>query len=312
MKPELRVLLFVTAVAVVFVTAGNFLVAALYRKLRKLPRRTDRAYVLTSRLFFSLAALGVLCVAYGFYEPYRPEVTFARVPTSKFAKGSSKVRVVHISDVHSDAKPRLETKLPAIIRSQKPDLIVFSGDAANRGDDTSQTFRTLMAELGKIAPVYAVRGNWDLRRNALEDLYGGTGAHVLEAEVIPREVNGQKLWIGGYPADFGPDIHELFTPAPKNEFRFLIHHYPDRAEGAADSNIDLMCAGHTHGGQVALPLYGALITMSRTDKRFEAGLYRVKNMWLYVNRGIGMEGFGPRVRFLSRPEITVIDIVPAE
>ena len=312
MKPELRVLLFLVVVATVFVTAGNFLIAALYRRLRKLPKRTDRAYLYTRRLFLFLATVGIICVLYGFYEPYRPEVTFARVATKKFAKGSSQVRVVHISDVHSDPQPRLEPRLPGIIASQKPDLIVFTGDAANRGDHSAPVFRSLMFELAKIAPVYAVRGNWDMRTGALDELYAGTGVRVLEREVVPVEVNGQKVWTGGFPAEYGVDIHEMFAPAPKTEFRFLIHHYPDRGEAAADSNIDLMCAGHTHGGQVALPFYGALITMSRTDKQFESGLYRVKEMWLYVNRGIGMEGFGPRVRFWARPEITVIDIVPAQ
>jgi predicted MPP superfamily phosphohydrolase len=63
---------------------------------------------------------------------------------------------------------------------------------------------------------------------------------------------------------------------------------------------------------VALPLYGALITFSRFGKRFESGLYRVGGTALYVNRGIGMEGGGaPRVRFWARPEITLIELVPA-
>ena len=80
----------------------------------------------------------------------------------------------------------------------------------------------------------------------------------------------------------------------------------------ASEHMDLYCAGHTHGGQVALPLYGALITLSKYGKRYEAGLYHEKDTWLYVNRGIGMDGgFAPRVRFWSVPELTVIDIRPA-
>ena len=62
---------------------------------------------------------------------------------------------------------------------------------------------------------------------------------------------------------------------------------------------------------MALPFYGALITLSRFGKRFEAGLYRVEETRLYVNRGVGMEGGrAPRVRFFARPELTVIDLVP--
>jgi predicted MPP superfamily phosphohydrolase len=78
----------------------------------------------------------------------------------------------------------------------------------------------------------------------------------------------------------------------------------------AERSVDLYCAGHTHGGQIAVPSYGALVTLSRFGKRYEAGLYREKSTTLYVNRGIGMEGGVPRVRFWSRPELTVIDLVP--
>jgi hypothetical protein len=75
--------------------------------------------------------------------------------------------------------------------------------------------------------------------------------------------------------------------------------------------VDLYCAGHTHGGQVALPLYGALITFSKYGKKYEAGLYREGETWLYVNRGIGMEGGStPRVRFWAPPEVTVIEVSP--
>ena len=75
--------------------------------------------------------------------------------------------------------------------------------------------------------------------------------------------------------------------------------------------VDLMLAGHVHGGQVALPFYGALMTLSRHGKRFEQGLYELPGMNLYVNRGIGMEGgSAPRVRFASRPEITLFLVHP--
>ena len=92
----------------------------------------------------------------------------------------------------------------------------------------------------------------------------------------------------------------------------LIRHYPDDIYEAAKYNVDLYCAGHTHGGQVALPLYGAIVSYSKLGKRFERGLFKIKQTWLYVNREIGMDGgYSPRIRFRTRPEITVIDVVPA-
>ena len=75
--------------------------------------------------------------------------------------------------------------------------------------------------------------------------------------------------------------------------------------------MNLYLCGHTHGGQVALPFYGALVTLSRQGKKFEAGKYTIGKTLLYVNRGIGLEAWpAPPVRFLVRPEIAVFDIKP--
>jgi predicted MPP superfamily phosphohydrolase len=95
---------------------------------------------------------------------------------------------------------------------------------------------------------------------------------------------------------------------------FLYHYpYPDVVPAADQRRVDLLCSGHVHGGQIALPFYGALVTLSKYGKQYEAGLYRAGPMWMYVSRGIGMEGSrSPRVRFCSRPEIAVIDVVPDE
>jgi len=96
-----------------------------------------------------------------------------------------------------------------------------------------------------------------------------------------------------------------------DKFNIFLYHSPDLIEDVKDSNVDLYLAGHTHGGQVCLPFYGAIITFSKFGKKYEAGRYKVGDAELYVNRGLGMEGGkAPRVRFFARPEIAVFDIVP--
>jgi predicted MPP superfamily phosphohydrolase len=93
----------------------------------------------------------------------------------------------------------------------------------------------------------------------------------------------------------------------------VLHSAPGSQTASSNRHSRLIYTvpGHTHGGQIALPLYGALITFSKYVKRYEAGLYREGETWLYVNRGIGMEGGPvPRVRFWARPEVTVIEISP--
>ena len=114
------------------------------------------------------------------------------------------------------------------------------------------------------------------------------------------------------PVGLKAGIDTALDRVPADAFTILLYHYPDEVERARKRRVDLYCAGHTHGGQVALPLYGALLTLSRSGKKYEAGLYRVGETWLYVNRGIGMEGSSPRVRFCARPEVTVILLEPEE
>ncbi|HLE83608.1 MAG TPA: metallophosphoesterase [Thermoanaerobaculia bacterium] len=97
---------------------------------------------------------------------------------------------------------------------------------------------------------------------------------------------------------------------PAGTPRIVLTHSPDAVEEAARRGIALVLAGHTHGGQVALPFYGAIITLSRLGKQLEYGLYRVDKTSLYVTRGVGMEGgLAPRVRFWAWPEIAVIDVM---
>lgn len=148
-------------------------------------------------------------------------------------------------------------------------------------------------------------------RSAL-DVFGGTGAVELNGAVGPVAVAGTELWLAGVPVYGERRIPQVLEALPTGAFTVFLYHYPDEIEAVAARGIDLYCAGHTHGGQVALPFYGALMTLSRFGKRYEWGLYRVDRTWLYVNRGIGMEGGAatPRVRFCARPEVTVLEIVP--
>ena len=89
----------------------------------------------------------------------------------------------------------------------------------------------------------------------------------------------------------------------------MLYHSPDLSPIAAQTGVDLQLSGHTHGGQVRIPLWGAIVTGSLYGKRFEMGLKHVGDMTLYITRGIGMEGAGaPRVRFLCPPEIILWEI----
>lgn len=305
---EIAVLIFLVAVVTLYVTAAWMAVRYLYaRFIRKVPSFTRR-WLWAFRVMAGLASLGLLCAAYAYFvEPYWPEVTHVRIATPKLPKGTRPIRIVQVSDLHSDPEPRLEERLPGIVAAQKPDLIVFTGDAAN-GLAGMAVARRCLSAVAEIAPTFGVMGNWDF-----PGLYDGTGVRLLHAQAVKVDVRGVQFWLGGVAFGSETSLPRAFDGVPRGALAVFLYHTPDLIYELAEHQVDLCLSGHTHGGQVALPFYGALVTLSRFGKRFEAGLYRVGEAWLYVNRGIGMEGGSlPRVRFWSRPEVTVIELGPVE
>ncbi|MCI0491210.1 MAG: metallophosphoesterase [Blastocatellia bacterium] len=307
-----RVLLFVSVIAAVYVLAASVAIRSLLHRLGYVKLPSSKRARFSRRMVLVLAALGIVCISYGYFiEPYWPSVTRVSIRSSKLSAGSRPIRIVHISDLHCDPEPRLEARLPDIIAAEEPDIIVFTGDAIN-SPAAAPAFKELLRRLVNVAPTFTVRGNWDTAFWRNIDLTEGTGAKELDGQTAVIEIDSLPVRIAGLPAGEEREIAKLLDGLPPDDFTVFLYHYPDEIEAVARHGVDLYCAGHTHGGQIALPFYGALVTFSRFGKKYEAGLYRVQDTWLYVNRGIGMEGGdAPRVRFCARPEVTVIEVVPA-
>jgi predicted MPP superfamily phosphohydrolase len=245
-----------------------------------------------------------------FVEPYWLSVTHVSIASPKIPRGL-RLRIAQISDTHSDPKARLEERLPGVIAAEQPDLIVFTGDAVNSPEGLP-VFKALLQKLSAIAPTFLVKGNWDAAYWSQLDLYDRTGAVELNGAGRVLEFRGVKVGIAGLAAGNASNLKRALAGIPADAFSVFLYHYPDLIHEVSGLNVDLYCAGHTHGGQVALPAYGALVTFSKFGKQYESGLYREGKTSLYVNRGIGMEGgHTPRVRFWARPELTIIEVLPA-
>jgi predicted MPP superfamily phosphohydrolase len=308
----IRAIIFVSLVAAIYAFAAIICIKWLLQKLGRTSLPQQRGQVWFRRTILSLSFIGFLCIGYGYFiEPYRVAVTRVQIKSEKLPKGANPIRLIHISDLHSDPTPRLEKQLPEIIKNEKPDVILFTGDSINSPEGLP-VFRECFANLAAIAPTYVVKGNWDSAFWNRLNLFEGTGANELNGNSVAINIQGTTLHIAGVAVGNEGRIQQMFASIPQNELSIFLYHYPDLITEIAEQKIDLYCAGHTHGGQIALPFYGALITLSKFGKQYEAGLYRVNQTSLYVNRGIGMEGGNaPRVRFCATPEVTVIDIVPS-
>lgn len=261
------------------------------------------------KIIYLLALFAAVCFLYGYYiEPYWIEVKTIDIYTEKLE--NTNLRLVQISDLHSEGKAINEDKLAGMINPLKPDIIVFTGDSLNAPEGLS-VFKDAMKKLNASIGKYAVRGNWDdWYWNGL-NLFEDTGFTELDEESIRLAKGGETFYISGLSYEHGQKWSELLKNIPNDRYSILLYHTPDLAEDLKDANVDLYLAGHTHGGQIAVPIYGALVTFSKYGKKYESGRYTVGNTTLYVNRGLGMEGgSAPRMRFWARPEITVFNIKP--
>ncbi len=265
-----------------------------------------------------LQTFGTLLVVYGFWlEPQRLVVTKQYLSTEKLDL-STPIRIMHIGDLHLERITKREQKLIERAQSLEPDLILFSGDILSYSyvDDgiAQQEARVVLSQLAANTTVFAVAGSPPVdRKDVLGKIYDGIKISLLETTRVHLQAGGKQMTLTGLPCthDLEYDSAELMKlpPVSKETFDILLYHSPDLAPKAADLGYDLQLSGHTHGGQVRLPLFGALYTSSLLGKRFEAGRYQVGGMTLYVTRGLGMEGkAAPRIRFLCPPEIVLWEI----
>jgi predicted MPP superfamily phosphohydrolase len=304
---SLAALIFVASIVLFCFLYFILCMECLLRKNNKKP--IGKRLKLTMIVGHSLAGIGILCFLYGLLiEPYWLQTTFVEIKTPKLI--DTTFRIVHFSDTHCDPRVRLEEKLPDIIQALKPDAIVFTGDTINSraGLDNFQTMmRQMEAPLGK----FAITGNWDVNFWNGIDLFEKTGFWNMTSNHISLDKSGESIVIAGLSFEKGPESQQVVSKLKQDDYNVFLYHNTDLIDYFGDKPVDLYLCGHTHGGQVALPFYGALMTLSRHGKKYESGFYKAGNMDLYISRGIGMEGGkAPRVRFWARPEITVFDIGP--
>jgi uncharacterized protein len=261
---------------------------------------------------------GTLLIIYGFYyEPFSLRVTHQKLTSPKI-KSSGTLKLMHLGDLHIERITRRELQIQAIIEEQKPDLILFSGDVLNLSylNDPEAWAAARKVISGWKAPsgVFLVTGSpaVDLPEN-MPVLLKELPISWLQDETQKIIFDNEQYNIIGlscthYPAADSLRLEKLI-PNPPGNFTILLHHSPDLALDAAHFPIDLQLSGHTHGGQVRIPFFGAIFTASMYGKRFEAGRYQVGDLVLYVTRGLGLEGASmPRIRFLCPPEIIVWEI----
>ncbi len=269
---------------------------------------------LTAVLQFAIFA--VACYA-TWIEPFRLGVTRAELRSPKL-NGHEPLRLLHVTDLHVERITPRDRELLRLAEELSPDAIVLTGDYLNLSsvhDARAHTeARELLARLCESTrgPVYAVTGSPPVdRAEIVPSIFDGLPITWLLDRTEEMRINGHTLHVAGLRCTRerrldGPRLRRLLETIPRQAFTLLLYHSPDLMPEAVELGVDLYLCGHTHGGQIRLPLFGAVITSSEFWKRYEMGRYEESSTTLYVSCGLGMEGMGaPRARFLAPPEIVL-------
>lgn len=230
-------------------------------------------------------------------EPGWLKINHVKIPGK-----SAGVRIVQFSDLHHKGDRRILDGLVNRINALRADYVCFTGDIVERREYLAEA---LAAFACISAPLFGVPGNHDywshIPFQQVSDCFASTGgAWLLNNNQLVA--NGRVNLIG-VAGQYTPALMPLSYPGARN---IVLMHYPAMADHLRAETYDLLMAGHSHGGQVRLPVLGAL-HVPRGVGRYELGMYQTKSGPLYVNAGIGYLS-GVNLRFNCRPEITVFDV----
>jgi hypothetical protein len=237
-------------------------------------------------------------------ELFHVQVSEKTYRLPRLPAGWDGLSILHLSDFHFSGTPDRDyfERLIELGRDMRPDLVTFTGDLLDREDLADW----LPLTLGRItAPLgcYFVLGNHDWylgqaddTRRRLSDL----GWCDVAGRCVTRDVHGHVLAIGGSERPW-MGTHPDFDAASAGAFRLLISHTPDNVSWARRHHVDLMLAGHNHGGQVRLPVFGSVFSPSVFGCRYASGVFWEPPTLLYVTRGIS--GAQPW-RWRCPPELT--------
>ena len=249
------------------------------------------------RRFFRLALYGAPLLAAADMRLIEPR--WLKVNHLNLAGADRAARFVHFTDLHHKGDRDWLAAVVARINSLEPEFVCFTGDIIEDREHLAEALELL----GQIkAPLFGVPGNHDYWSSAdfsiIQKAFAANGgAWLMDASAA---VAGGRVHLHGLTCERGLVLPP--TPGVKN---VLLAHYPNWCEKVAPHRFDLMLAGHSHGGQVRLPLYGALVVPFGVDG-YELGRFSTPAGPLYVGAGIGY--FYLNLRLCCRPEITVIEI----
>jgi predicted MPP superfamily phosphohydrolase len=321
-------LLLKLGIAIVYFIVMTFVLLMIVRSLERYYKGTGNqrlfrlARMIKRLVLFPIVApfiFGPILFVYTkWIEPNWIDVHRIVIKDPLFSDGLKDVRIVQITDLHVERIGYREKQLIKKINNLHPDIILMNGDFIN-SQAGWELVREVLSKLKATQGIYTILGNTDYY--FADEAYAipllkKLGIKVLRYGNLQFDFGKRgRLWLVGISdkyselAYYGVEnyIDEAFKGVPEHEAKLLLIHDPDHAttQKIAGYKPQLILAGDTHGGQIGIEFIRQFSDYANRSE-YMAGMFRVNDIPLYVNRGIGMKTL--YIRFLCRPEITVIEL----
>lgn len=277
--------------------------------------------------FQTLLGLGVLVItaavfvytsAKTIYDTNRIKVEQFTFEHPAVASGElDPLRIVHISEMHADryTSPEKISRYMKKVEEQNPDIVIFTGDLISSGLDYVEAASNALASVNPPLGVYFVMGDHDYwsGQDEITEILESRGVNVIRDANEWIELNGRTLKITGITEVYSTSINrdllrELLDERRDEQVSILFSHQaPDEIiEMAADAGVDIMLAGHTHGGQIRIPIFFKKFTAANLETDYVNSYWQKNGMILNINSGLGFT-LAP-LRYNAPAGVSVIDI----
>lgn len=236
--------------------------------------------------------------------------------TSKINADFNGYKIAQISDLHNKKFGKDQKNLLSIVKNEKPDIIVITGDIADSKNTDIDAALNFVYGAVKIAPVYYVTGNheeyWlsDIDRDRLMQGMEQLGATILNNKIVAlKNENGNDLFLIGLSDSHLSDntLSALLSGIDPNKLHIVLAHDPNYLDNYSSANADLVFSGHIHGGQVRLPFIGGIVAPNYgLFPKYTAGTYLKDSTTMVVSRGLGNSVIP--IRIFNRPEVVIVKL----
>ena len=248
--------------------------------------------VITLLVLYSLyiGNMGLFVNDYGIYNEKVPESFVG-------------VKIVQLSDIHySSVGYKKMDSIISKINDIKPDIVLFTGDLYDNysivTEDNINELKELLSKINTNLGKYAIRGNHDYDYEYYDDIINNSGFTLLDSNSVLLYNNSDNpIEIIGWP-NYDPNYDIELS----DNFKIAMIHEPDNYDNIIDKDIDLVVAGHSHGGQVRLPYIGSIFN-NRGAKKYTGRYYKHNNTDFYISYGIGNSMYN--FRLFNHPSINL-------